>query len=112
LCTYLARKKANGALPFRFILNHSVATATNVYLLLYPRPWLRSLLARDPGMLRRVWELLNSLSPSTLLGEGRVYGGGLHKLEPSELANVSLDEVVNDMPAPPEPASVQHRLFS
>ena len=40
------------------------------------------------NLLRRVWEALNTLTPGQLLSEGRVYGGGLHKLEPKELANV------------------------
>jgi hypothetical protein len=38
--------------------------------------------------MRRVWEVLNAIAPEQILSEGRVYGGGLHKLEPSELANV------------------------
>ena len=43
---------------------------------------------RDPELLRKVWSALNDLPPNVLLGEGRVYGGGLHKLEPRELSNV------------------------
>jgi len=36
----------------------------------------------------RIWEFLNAIPAATLLGEGRVYGVGLYKLEPKELANV------------------------
>lgn len=36
---------------------------------------------------------LNSISRETLLGNGRVYGGGMHKLKPKELANVPVDEL-------------------
>lgn len=31
---------------------------------------------------------LNDICPQSMLDEGRVYGGGLHKLEPKELQNV------------------------
>ena len=41
---------------------------------------------------------LNSLAVEHLLGEGRVYGGGLHKLEPKELANVAVPEVAALVP--------------
>jgi len=88
VCTYLGRSDAKSGKPFRFILNGSRATVANVYLALYPTPLLARELARDPDLLRKVWSALNELSPSALLGEGRVYGGGLHKLEPRELSNV------------------------
>ncbi|OHB66901.1 MAG: restriction endonuclease subunit M, partial [Planctomycetes bacterium RBG_13_60_9] len=37
LCTYMGRPTARSRSPFRFILNHSQATAANVYLMLPPR---------------------------------------------------------------------------
>ena len=37
VCTYLGRSDTKNGRPFRFILNHSRATAANVYLMLYPR---------------------------------------------------------------------------
>jgi len=88
VCTYLGRGDAKSGKPFRFILNASRATVANVYLALYPTPVLAREVARDPGLLRKVWSALNELSAGALLGEGRVYGGGLHKLEPRELGNV------------------------
>lgn len=88
LCTYFGRSDAKSGRPFRFILNHSKSTAANVYLLLYPKPALARAMSRDPAVLRRIWEILNTLNPTTILDEGRVYGGGLHKLEPKELGNV------------------------
>lgn len=93
LCTYMGRGLENREKPFRFILNRSRATAANVYLLLYPKAGLAAALARDPGLDRKVWAHLNSISTSSLLGEGRVYGGGLYKLEPNELASVSASEI-------------------
>ena len=50
-------------------------------------------MGREPGLIRRVWQVLNRITPSQLLEEGRVYGGGLHKLEPRELANVVVPEL-------------------
>jgi hypothetical protein len=79
--------------PFRFLLNNTKATATNVYLCLYPQPLLAQQLALYPDALRLLWEGLNSISKETLLGNGRVYGGGMHKLEPKELANVPVDDL-------------------
>jgi len=88
VCTYIGRGDTRSGRPFRFILNSSRATVANVYLALYPTPLLAREAARDPELMRKVWRALNELPPSTLLGEGRVYGGGLHKLEPRELSNV------------------------
>ncbi|MCC6474093.1 MAG: hypothetical protein IT514_10150 [Burkholderiales bacterium] len=98
VCTYLGRGDAKSGRPFRFILNGSRATVANVYLALYPTRLLALELDRDPGLLRKVWKALNELSPGVLLGEGRVYGGGLHKLEPRELGNVPAAFVTDLLP--------------
>jgi predicted RNA methylase len=79
--------------PYRFILNKSLATATNVYLMLYPKSSLKELLERYPYLLESVWKVLNEIPLSELLKEGRVYGGGLYKLEPRELGNVTSGEL-------------------
>lgn len=99
VCTYLGRGDAKTGRPFRFILNNSRATVANVYLALYPTPLTARELARDSSLLRRIWQALNQLSPEALLGEGRVYGGGLHKLEPRELGNVPAAFLLNVFPA-------------
>lgn len=90
VCTYFGRSDHDGQ-PFRFLLNNSKATATNGYLMLYPKPFLAEQLNRDQTLIRRLWQALNSMGRDSLLSNGRVYGGGLHKLEPKELANVPAD---------------------
>jgi len=87
----MGRTTNNSENPFRFILNHSKAVATNVYLMLYPLPPLAERFKTDPTLLKKLWKKLNSIPHEVLRGEGRVYGGGLHKLEPKELANVPLE---------------------
>lgn len=99
LCTYMGRdKQKGGGKPFRFILNHSNATATNVYLLLYPRPLLSRTFQNNPGLMRTVWNALNNISTDNLIEAGRVYGGGLHKLEPKELSNVHASDIIRLFP--------------
>ncbi|MXZ23928.1 MAG: SAM-dependent DNA methyltransferase [Caldilineaceae bacterium SB0665_bin_21] len=88
LCTYIGRSDKKGGRPFRFFLNHSNATAPNVYLMLYPRRGLDQALTVSPRLKFRIWNLLNSIDPGQMLSEGRVYGGGMHKLEPKELGRV------------------------
>lgn len=88
VCTYMGRGDTRNGRPFRFILNSSRATVANVYLAMYPTTDLLHALDKDATLIHRVWERLNSISPGELLGESRVYGGGLHKLEPRELGNV------------------------
>lgn len=90
VCTYIGRSDHDGR-PFRFLLNHSKAIATNVYLMLYPLPPLVEQIRRNPDVLRVLWQQLNATTRETLLGHGRVYGGGMHKLEPKELANIPAD---------------------
>lgn len=98
VCTYLGRGDAKTGRPFRFILNGSRATVANVYLAVYPTPLMTREMAKDPGLLHKVWKALNEISPEVLLGEGRVYGGGLHKLEPRELSNVSAAFLMDLLP--------------
>ena len=71
-----------------------MATATNVYLMLYPKPALAKVLLDKPELLKEVWQALDRISDEALMGEGRVYGGGLHKLEPRELGNASIQRIV------------------
>ncbi len=66
--------------------------------MLYPKGPIAGLLQEEPAVKRAIWEMLNAIRPQALLGEGRVYGGGLHKLEPKELANVSVPAIENLLP--------------
>lgn len=90
VCTYMGRSDGKSGRPFRFVRNHSMATVANTYLAMYPKPALQEWLSQDPGLLDKIWQQLNQINPEVLLGEGRVYGGGLHKLEPKELSKVPL----------------------
>lgn len=104
LCTYMGR--GNGGRPFRFILNRSKAIAANVYLMLYPKAPMVRAMATDSTVIERVWQFLNGLDAAALIREGRVYGGGLFKLEPTELAAVVVPPSVLTFTAPgrPKPA--------
>ena len=105
LCTYMGRSSRASSNPFRFILNHSQAIASNTYLLLYPNYLLQQMVQGNPERMKKVWEALNQITSEVLIEEGRVYGGGLHKLEPKELANISADGIfaaLSDLPEPHE----------
>lgn len=111
VCTYMGRGDVKRGRPFRFLLNHSQATAANVYLLLYPKPPLAKALEGNANLARKVWEFLNAIKPETLLGEGRVYGGGLYKMEPKELANVGAEPIAALLPNAYKPPEAQADLF-
>ena len=111
LCTYIGRMSSKNRRPFRFIVNHSQATAPNVYLLLYPKGYLAEMLNEDIHLKRRIWQLLKAIRIEELLSEGRVYGGGLYKLEPGELGKVQSETLAQLLSAatPHEPKRL--RLF-
>ena len=90
LCTYMGRLGTSGN-PFKFYLNKSHAIAANVYLLLYPK----DALAQRPELYPDVLALLQEIPANQLISAGRVYGGGLHKLEPKELACLAAELVEN-----------------
>lgn len=96
LCTYMGRAR-NGKHPFRFLWNRSQATAHNVYLMLYPKGQLLAALKDHPELEERVFKALQLITPSRLVSEGRVYGGGLHKVEPRELAQIPAQEILDNV---------------
>jgi hypothetical protein len=98
VCTYIGRRDTKRGRPFRFILNDSRATVANVYLAMYPTPLLTRAMKNDKTFIRKVWRALNTIGNEQLLSEGRVYGGGLFKLEPKELANVDASAIAELIP--------------
>ena len=88
LCTYLGRSNGRNGQPFRFILNESMATAPNVYLMLYPKANVERAISTSPELKQHIWEILNGIDMEDVVTQGRVYGGGLYKLEPKELGRV------------------------
>lgn len=96
LATYMARGRS-GANPFRFFENNSDAIAPNVYLMLVPKPELARMLAKQPSATRVIAEFLRGIQTADLIGQGRVYGGGLHKLEPKELAALDVRELAQSL---------------
>ncbi|MBI5426725.1 MAG: N-6 DNA methylase [Nitrospinae bacterium] len=112
VCTYLGRDKTKRGKPFRFILNRSKALVANVYLNLYPKPFLSRAIKDNPALSVKIWEALNGIKPEAMFSEGRVYGGGLRKLEPKELANVPADAIASLLPFPVKPHAKQSVLFA
>lgn len=97
LCTYMGRG-SDQKQPFRLIWNRSRAIATNLYLMLFPRENLSRLLRDSPEAAGEVFALLGELTGYELRGEGRVYGGGLNKIEPAELGRVRATRLVSRWP--------------
>lgn len=104
---YMGRGEASKQM-FRFIMNETEAVTTNVYLLLYPKKnYAKSMANRD--VREKVWKVLNSISKSRLMDYGRVYGGGLYKMEPKELMNMPVPEMAEVLQ--PKKEAVQLSLF-
>ena len=87
VCTYMGR---NLQRPFRFIWNKSLATVANVYLALYPKS---NIAQQVTANIEQVFEALRAIHADHFFSQGRVYGGGLHKMEPAELMRLPADEI-------------------
>jgi adenine-specific DNA-methyltransferase len=56
------------------------------------------MLRAHPDRLTDLHELLGRVTGHELRGEGRVYGGGLNKIEPSELGRISAEAILDRWP--------------
>ncbi|MBR1553319.1 MAG: hypothetical protein IJ631_04835, partial [Schwartzia sp.] len=93
LCSYMGRGK-NDSSPIRFILNLSDAIVTNSYLMLYPKENLQRTISEKPNSIYKIWETLKNISANDIEEQGRIYGGGLKKIEPKELAKVPCKDLL------------------
>ena len=108
LCTYMGRSSDDEA-PFKIILNQSRAITTNVYLMLYPRHPLDQILGRQSDQ-RAVLACLKRIINTDWKANGRVYGGGLYKIEPTELGNLPANVLLDALPEMAATRSEQTQL--
>ena len=54
-------------------------------------------LQEHPELHSEVFETLKRITSAQLISEGRVYGGGLHKVEPNELAQIPANPVLESV---------------
>jgi hypothetical protein len=79
--------------------------------MLYPKGSLAWLLREHPDYAADVFALLGEVTGHELRGEGRVYGGGLNKIEPSELARISASAFTDRWPELRRAVHRQGELF-
>jgi hypothetical protein len=91
LISYMGR---NPNEPFRLFLNNTNATVPNVYLMLYPKFNWKESEAQNKGFMKNLHDKLQNINSETFISSGRIYGGGLYKLEPKELMSVSIDGIL------------------
>jgi hypothetical protein len=80
--------------------------------MLYPQNRLAAMLRRHPDRAGSVHTLLSKITGHEHRGEGRVYGGGLNKIEPSELARVSARSFTELWPELNPDFQLQEKLFN
>ncbi len=72
---------------------------------------LSKLLKAKPALNQAVWHALNQIPVEALVGEGRVYGGRLYKIEPKELGNAPAEGLVAAIGAVSDTKRRQRLLF-
>ncbi len=94
LCSYMGRAKAGSEnATFKIYMNKSKAIAPNTYLMIYPKEFLKVAIQDNPGLEFEIFNILRKISNEAFSREGREYGGGLQKVEPSELANLPVEGI-------------------
>lgn len=86
LVSYMGRNNNGLNLPIKFILNQTNVIATNSYLCLYIKDEYKYNL--NDETYKAIWNTLTSIPKEVLIAHGRMYGGGLLKWEPKELASI------------------------
>ena len=79
--------------------------------MLYPKNGLAMMLRQQADRGADVLSLLRQVTGDELRGEGRVYGGGLNKIEPNELARISAVSFVQRWPQLGSAVQRQEKLF-
>ena len=80
------------ARAFRFMPKIGKRLITNSYLGLYPKPN-ASQIVNNPELLDKVLTILNAVPMEEFFKAGRVYGGGLRKVEPKELMKLPVPQL-------------------
>lgn len=96
LCGCIAINR-DGRKAIRFYRNTSKAIATNTFFLLYVKPDIAPLITEPDRFLDEIFNKLKSINPEKVLAYGRSYGGGLYKIEPRELENLSIPITKKDI---------------
>ncbi|HYU70687.1 MAG TPA: hypothetical protein VEL09_15290 [Burkholderiales bacterium] len=65
--------------------------------MLYPKSRLQEALNSHPELAAKVFEALQRVTLGQFISEGRDYGGGLHKVEPKELAQIPTRAVLESI---------------
>ena len=65
--------------------------------MLYPRSGLQEALKNHPELAGKVFQALQTVTATQFISKGRVYGGGLHKVEPKELAQIPARAVLESI---------------
>ena len=63
--------------------------------MLYPKEELQKQIEKDNEITFKTWDILKNIDGTNIEDEGRIYGGGLRKIEPKELTKVICPDILN-----------------